>query len=221
MGFSARLRIIIILSMRLSMDILQFIRNGNKDTNILCEQLFFLHGTYSFQKKLNQSHSIISLVSKKFNLPFTHIKVTGSAHLGISLHKNTPFQERNSDLDLAIIDANLYSVILEAIIKETKRYNKKEKFRTETIIKNHESVEINHYTMYMKWVSEGVIHPKYFPIGEYKREWDSFFSELSRQNRSFFKNISACVYLSEEAFKRKQLSSINSILKAPTESVNQ
>lgn len=195
------------------MDILQFIRNGNRDTNILCEQLFFLHGTHSFQNKLTQSHSIISLVSKKFNLPFTHIKVTGSAHLGISLHKNTPFQERNSDLDLAIIDANLYSLVLEAIIKETKRYNQKENFRIEQIEKDGKTNEVNHYEMYMKWISEGVIHPKYFPLGEYKKEWDSFFSNLSRKNRSFFKNISACVYLSEEAFKRKQLSSINSILR--------
>ena len=55
---------------------------------------------------------------------------------------------------------------------------------------------------------------KYFPNIDYKRNWDGFFSELSRNNRGIFKNISACVYLSETSFKNKQVSSINTALKS-------
>lgn len=196
------------------MDVLDFIKHNHSDKTILCEQLFFVHGTYSFQKRLDKAHTIISSVSKKFHIPLSHIKVSGSAHLGVSLQKGTAFNEKQSDLDLAIIDADLYAEILNQIYKRTNYYKNQSLFSIEEIEYQGKTISMSYFDMYTKWLTKGVVHPKYFPNIDYKRDWESFFSELSRKNRGIFKNISACVYLSETSFKNKQVSSINTALKS-------
>jgi hypothetical protein len=44
----------------------------------------------------------------------------GSATLGVSLHKNTPFDPKSSDIDLAIVSEPYYSRLLRKVFAATK-----------------------------------------------------------------------------------------------------
>ncbi len=62
---------------------------------------------------------------------------------------------------------------------------------------------------YKKNICKGKIHPLYFPNGNTKIEWRHFFDKISREYSKYFKNITGCIYLSEECFQLSQEDSLN------------
>jgi len=171
----------------------------------IVRQYYLVNPTVSFQPRLEKAHEILHAISEKFLVPISHIKVTGSAHLGYSFIKQRDFLEKQSDLDLAIIDARLYNFYFEKILADTWQYSKKDKFGYSYI----NSQKVHNLDMYKEWLTKGLIHEKYLPNIDCVNEFKKFFNELSVNNTDTFKSISACIYSSENTFKLKQISSIH------------
>lgn len=178
---------------------------SNANLEKLVRQYYLVNPTASFQTRLEKAHEILHAVSEKFSIPISHIKVTGSAHLGYSFVKKREFLEKQSDLDLAIIDSQFYNLFFEKNLEETRQYSKKDKFGYSYF----DGERIHNLGLYKEWLSKGLIHGKYLPNTEYSIDFKKFFNELSVVHSDTFKSISACVYSSEQTFKLKQISSIH------------
>lgn len=143
-------------------------------------------------------YSIYSQISIKFSIPMTCIFLTGSAHIGFSLMKGHDFSSKTSDLDIAIVNPELFVKILTSILEETDSYNRGFLFKNNDTIKN-----------YNEKLIRGVLHPLYFPNKiHFTRDWNRFFRNLTRENQKFFNKITACIYLSEGCFRISQEDSL-------------
>ncbi|MGE8532323.1 MAG: hypothetical protein ACN6N1_15690 [Acinetobacter guillouiae] len=171
----------------------------------LVRQYYLVNPTASFKTRLEKAHEILHTISERFLIPISHIKVTGSAHLGYSFVKQRNFLEKQSDLDLAIIDIHFYNFFFEKNLEETRQYSRQDKFGYSWIGKE----KVYNLELYKEWLAKGLIHEKYLPNTDYANEFKKFFNELSIKHSDTFKSISACVYSSEQTFKLKQISSIH------------
>jgi len=90
---------------------------------------------------------------------------------------------------------------LNKILSESNGYTRNDGFFRNEIHDNLYS--------YKKNICKGKIHPLYFPNGNTKIEWRHFFDKISREYSKYFKNITGCIYLSEECFQLSQEDSLN------------
>lgn len=167
--------------------------DNKEDINIIVEKVYLSSPTYSFINTLESTYTILNTISNHFSIPFKHIYVTGSAHIGFSLKTLKEFDNQTSDLDIAIIDTNLFEIILRGISNETNNFRRKHLFKDD-----------NSFDKYILNTAKGVIHPRYFPNGEIKKNWYHFFHQLSIKNKVNYNKITACLFLSENSFKDKQ-----------------
>jgi hypothetical protein len=144
---------------------------------------------------------IINEVADFFQLPFKSIQIVGSAKTGFSFPLQRNFIPRESDLDLAIISAELFSDCLNEAYDQTGGYTKDIPFRT-----------IDRRRDFKKYIALGLIHPYYFPDGLFKDRWNGFFKSLSKKYEDHFSDITAVVYLNQYLFEMKQYRAIEDYL---------
>jgi hypothetical protein len=128
------------------------------------------------------------------------VQVAGSAKLGKSFHKNTDFKKGESDLDIAVIDADLFIRFIEVVSKVSKGYSDRSKFP----LKNGTS----RFDEYISYISKGIFRPDLMPSCGERADWNKFFGKLSGDNTDLFKNINAGIYASQYFFESKQRSCI-------------
>ena len=146
---------------------------------------------------------IFNKISCEFKIPFSSIRISGSAHTGYSFIKRRPFLEKESDLDVAIIDARLFQQLLEQC------YERSEGFRPD-MFPTEEGTSKSLRNQFMNYSGRGIIRPDLMPKGPEKQRIWSFFNRLSNEYTEKFKNISAGIYLSETIYTLKQRSSLQS-----------
>lgn len=146
---------------------------------------------------------IFNKISGEFKIPFSSIRVAGSAHTGYSFIKKRSFIERESDLDIAIIDARLFQQLLEQCYEISEGFSP-EKFPTDKV--TGKSLR----NQFMNYSGRGIIRPDLMPSGPVKQRIWSFFNRLSNDYTERFKSISAGIYLSETIYTLKQRSSLQS-----------
>lgn len=173
----------------------------NRKREEIIRNFYILRPTCSFENHYHYAEKIILEVSNHFNVPLSNILVCGSAKLGFSLAKNSDFKPGESDLDLAIVDASIFTKYFNIILKETNNYNKKHLFLS--------SNDQDNKALYLSFLNRGIINPIYMPNIREKTEILSFFSRLSIPYRNHFASISVCFYLSEYSFQRKQQSALH------------
>jgi len=173
------------------------INQGRKRTEII-RNFYMLRPTCSFENKYDYAEKILVEVAAFFDTPLNNILVCGSAKLGFSLAKNTLFAPGNSDLDLAIIDSNLFTKYFDAILRDTNNYNKSNLFISDEVKEK-----------YLASLGKGIINPLYMPNIKHKRDLKEFFSSVSIKYRDYYASISVCFYLSEYAFQRKQQTALS------------
>ncbi|MDD5328582.1 MAG: hypothetical protein PHX38_01145 [Sulfuricella sp.] len=144
---------------------------------------------------------IFNKISCEFKIPFSSIRISGSAHTGYSFIKKRPFLERESDLDVAIIDARLFQQLLEQC------YERSEGFRPD-MFPTEEGKSLRN--QFLNYSGRGILRPDLMPKGPEKQRIWSFFNRLSNEYAERFKNINAGIYLSETIYTLKQRSSIQS-----------
>lgn len=164
--------------------------------NDIVRRFFIVHPTHAFNDELTVADDILNRVSINFKVPINDILVCGSAKLGFSLTKDTPYKPGTSDLDLAIINNSLYCNLFNKVLIETENYSRGDLFRK------------NSLQRYKYGINLGMINYNFIPDIPLKKELLVFFDEISRDYRNLFSGISCCFYMSEDNFKLKQVNGL-------------
>ena len=92
-------------------------------------KLYLIRPSFIFQEEplVDIIYSIYKDISEYFDIPISSIYITGSAHLGFSLKDDHDFS-CDSDLDIAIIDSNLFNKYLNKILSESNCYTRNDGF---------------------------------------------------------------------------------------------
>ncbi|HDM8156612.1 TPA: hypothetical protein P0E35_005052 [Vibrio harveyi] len=165
-------------------------------------KVYLSYPTFAFVGKEDLKYEIFNEISNFFKVPFTSIQATGSGQIGRSLHKKRDFQDKKSDLDIAIIDSSLFIEYMEIVSKETNGYREISKFPMDT--EQGGTVK----DKYLSYLSKGIFRPDLMPSCTKRAEIRSFFGKLSTKHSSLFKSIDAGIYLSECFFEKKQRTAI-------------
>ena len=147
-------------------------------------------------------YNIYFQISVKFNIPIGCIFLTGSAHIGFSWKKGHDFS-KDSDLDVAIVHSSLFNQVFIKILEETDSYR-----LTHLFSKNGHTTGLEKLQSFKEKLTQGILHPLYFPKAEFQTDWNQFFHKLTRENKAFFRKITGCIYLSEECFRISQENSL-------------
>lgn len=129
----------------------------------ILKKLYFSVPTFAFENDCHKQYEIINEISCELNIPYYNIHVTGSAKLGVSLHKKTSFNQQSSDLDIAIIDKDLFIDLSEKIFYETLSFSDMKNFR------RHRD-GTSHGELYKAYLQKGIVMTNYMPSGETKRK---------------------------------------------------
>jgi hypothetical protein len=191
------------------MNYLDSIQNGlnAKRKHIeIARKIFLSHPTCVFEGQEEKQFDILNEISEYFKIPITNIQVVGSSKIGESLHKKTKFIPRISDLDIAIIDANLFVYYTELVFSDTRGFKDLTRFSF-----NVSGVSNSHE--YLQYLTKGIFRPDLMPSGNARGEWSTFFGKLSAKHIDMFKSINAGIYLSQRFFEIKQSSTIATYIK--------
>lgn len=181
--------------------IVSIIRNTKGTAREVSELIFLAEASAYFSDKAELLYKIRKAVSAKYSVPLHHILVCGSAHTGYSIHKQKEFAPGASDLDLAVVSPALFARFLGEIIKLTRGFTDLTRFDRKAGISTKDA--------FVKYAAErGMLRPDLMPRAPNKSAWFDFFAELSAQHVPHFKKISGAIYLSEECFVEKQISSV-------------
>ena len=188
------------------LDSIQSGLDGRKKHIEIARKIFLSHPTSAFKDKEEKQFEILNEVSDYFKIPITNIQVVGSSKRGQSFHKKTSFTPKSSDLDLAIIDSNLFVYFTELVYSSTKGFTDLSKF-------SRNKTGISNYDEYTQYLLKGIFRADLMPIGEIRAEWSMFFGKLSSKHNDLFKSINAGIYLSQRFFEIKQTSAIRNYIK--------
>lgn len=173
----------------------------NRPHNEIIRKVYLTYPTMALIGDEERQFKILNEISEYFNIPINNIQVAGSAKTGMSFHKNKAFTPTISDLDIAIINTDLFRFYTEYIFKMTNGYND----RTAFPFRNGRST----FTEYTTYLSKGIFRPDLMPSCIKRANWFEFFGRLSTEHKDLFKNINAGIYISQIFFEHKQCSIIN------------
>lgn len=181
------------------MNYLKSIEKGlseRKSHREIVRKVFLSFPTKAFIGNEERQFIILNEIALYFKIPLNSVQIVGSAKTGRSFHKDSVFSPENSDLDVAIIDANLFLKYSEFVFNQTKGFRNRSDFP----IRDGKSV----FEQYKFYISKGIFRPNLMPSGKKRANWNKFFGKLSYSNKDLFKSINAGVYLSEVFFEYKQ-----------------
>jgi hypothetical protein len=176
----------------------------NKSHIEIIRKVYLTYPTMAMVGDEEREFTILNEISIFFNIPINNIQVAGSAKTGHSFHKNTKFTPQKSDLDIAIIDPNLFRYYSEAVFKLTKG------------LKNRTGFKPGNYSQYTDYIARGIFRPDLMPNGTIRAEWFSFFGQLSQKHNDLFETINCGLYMSQLYFEYKQISIIKDYLSSKT-----
>ncbi len=138
--------------------------------------------------------NICQEICDEYQIPFRDIKVIGSAHIGFSLvkpkdTKEINFFSENSDLDIAIINKELFYKLYKLTLKKSKYF-----------MNNTEFNKPNSVELFKRNILKGYIRPDTMGDRKYRTAWSKFFEELSNE---YGIKLTAAIYLDEDTFSNK------------------
>lgn len=92
---------------------------ANRPYNEIVRKIYLTYPTNSLVGIEERQFQILNEISEYFNVPIINIQVVGSSKIGYNFHKRTTFNSLTSDLDIAIIDGNLFQHYTEWVFKIT------------------------------------------------------------------------------------------------------
>lgn len=172
----------------------------------IARQLYFLSPSFAFDGNIDLQLSLYGKICDFLQLPLSAIRVVGSGHTGFSLVKNTPFDRTKSDLDIAIVDSQLYLNMFEFAFETTDGWKDLSKF-SGSVYKQRATL-----ADFLRYLRKGVIRPDLMPSSPRKAEWDNFFGKLGDEYTDFCNGISAGVYAKELFMAAKQESALDAYI---------
>lgn len=167
----------------------------------IARKVYFLAPSCAFEDHYDLQLDLYGEISDFLKLPLSAIRLVGSAHTGFSLVKNTPFDRKKSDLDIAIVDGQLYLRMFEHAFEQTNGWRDESQFSSDTEASNLKK-------KFMKHLGKGIICPDLMPSSPSKAQWSNFFGQLADKYSDFCNDITARVYAHESFMSAKQHSAI-------------
>jgi hypothetical protein len=177
----------------------------------IARRIYLGYPTFVFKDKEDKEFEILNEIALHFRVPFTSVQIVGSAKTGFSFVNRTPFIEKKSDCDIAIIDSGTFTSLLEYAHQQTNGF----KDFTKYDLKRYILDKTTGYSMSDKLrfdISQGYINPYYLPDGDFKEKWLIFFEQLSDKYPEQFKRIDGAAYASQYLFEMKQYGAIQKFL---------
>lgn len=163
---------------------------------VIARKLFSYDHPFAFEGNQEKAFELFNKTANQFRVPINHIKAVGSAQLGYSFLKKTPFVTRRSDLDLAIIDPPLFQIYCEAGYRVTRGYTDL------TAFPRRDGVDVP--KAFYQSLARGFFRPDYMPICTERETWFRFFNAMSRLHSNLFKTVNCGIYFSSSFFDAKQ-----------------
>lgn len=138
-------------------------------------------------------------VAKGLGVSYRSIVIAGSAQLGFSPYTGRPFAKGESDLDLAIIDARLFGVMLELCINVTKAFTQRGGIEAAERLRDYIT-------------RRGMIMVKNMPACKWVVQAERVLAQASATGANAFSEVNLAVYMSESLFAWKQHSGLNHLL---------
>src|SRR5690606_27107110 len=113
--------------------------------------------TKAFVGDEERQYAILNEIAAKFDVPIHNVHVCGSAKIGRSFHKRRDFLEKESDLDVAILDARLFAICVESVLKASKGYSDRTGFQVRA--------GVSVYDEYIQYLARGIFRPDLMPTG--------------------------------------------------------
>lgn len=158
-------------------------------SRIIARRLIFYDATTIFSTHQERGFRILNEISEHFHVPFSDVRVVGSAQFGYSYFSGRDFTPKVSDLDLAIISPELFRKYVELCYSITDRYTNQVKFHRKDGVSTANEFRTN--------LSAGYFRPDLMPNSKQKDNWFAFFSELTNRYIDLFDNINAGIFLSD------------------------
>lgn len=179
--------------------------NSKRKHTEIARKIFLSHPTSAFEGNEEKQFEILNEISEFFMIPITNVQIVGSSKIGESLHKKKKFDSKTSDLDIAIIDSNLFIYYTEQVFSITRGFKDLTQFPIYSGTSSFQN--------YSNYVTKGIFRPDLMPTGSLRADWNSFFGKLSSKHSDLFKSINAGIYLSQIFFEIKQCSTIATYIK--------
>lgn len=177
------------------------IKDGVDHIDIV-RKVYLTYPTYAFIGDEEVQFEILNKIANFFSIPINTVQVTGSGKIGRSLHKKRDFDSKLSDLDISIINRDLFVEYMEIVFKVTNGHRDGSMFPVD--IKIGGSIKKS----YLEYLNKGMFRVDMMPSCEERANVRRFFSLLSTKYSSRFKSINAGIYLSQCFFEMKQRSAI-------------
>jgi hypothetical protein len=136
---------------------------GHNDHHHMSRKIFLSYKTAVFKDDQETEYKIKSTIQERLKTPFSSIQVTGSSKTGFSFFNRTLFTVGESDLDVSIINLDLYNSCLEAAHKETKGFTDLTKFL--------QYKEERTDKQFLRNLQKGFINPFFMPECQLKKNW--------------------------------------------------
>jgi len=169
--------------------------------NAIARKIYLSYPTFVFKDLYEREFKLFDNICEQFQIPLKAVQVAGSSKTGFSYSKQKEFIKGKSDLDIAIVDQNLFLYYIESVFELTKSFSDLSKFgRTDD--------GTSHFELYKTSILKGFFRPDLMPRSDIRRDWFNFFNKLSQGYIDLFSNINAGVYLNEYYFITKQSQNI-------------
>ena len=176
----------------------------SKPYNEIVRKVYLAYPTKALIGDEERQYEIMNGISCHFSIPIMSVQVAGSAKTGKSFYKGTDFVVGGSDLDIAIIDSQLFHKYMELVFTVTKGYSD----RTRFAIRNGRSTAHE----YFAYLTKGIFRADLMPSCDARSDWNKFFGQLSRRHGDLFTSINAGIYVSQTFFESKQRSAIKNFI---------
>lgn len=174
-------------------EINSYLEGGMEEFDLINE-LYFSYPMLKITKE--QLAEIKREIHNELDIPHSSIWVIGSAHTGFSIYKDTEFdEEKVSDIDIVVIDKDYFYKLQNLVIKETKG------MKDRSFFKNNHS-----YRMYQFNISRGYIRGDFIINSTLATKIERICEDL---NAELEREVHLAFYLNDEAFRWKNLESLN------------
>lgn len=188
--------------MNLSEKILTEIKSGKKHIEI-ADRFFSGSPVMAFSADPISQIDIFEAIKNNFKVPYSSIRVAGSARIGYSAHKKRDFKPGSSDLDIAIVSHELFSELLSEVSRVSRGFKDISGFEVRD--------EISDSERFKSYLTKGMIMTKYMPSCPRRSNINSFFHRLQVAHSKLFGKITMAVYLDDIFYIQKQKSYISNL----------
>jgi hypothetical protein len=164
----------------------------------VARKVFSFRSSPVLQVHSKEAFEILDEVATHFRLQFRSIVVVGSAQTGYSYVKDREFKEKESDLDLAVIDTELFCYCSEEAFLAAKGYRDLTGFKDQAMANS-----------FREYLSRGIFRPDMMPSCSWKNDWFTYFNRLSMKYAGTFASVNCGVYQSDVFFESKQSSLVS------------